>query len=237
MPSIDLMTSFSSSNVVILKVLKDLNGSKKPTLCITSALPENPTTSASRTLKTMCCALTCTPILTQLWITSSLEEKNLVHPKDNMYIKNLPTRTTSIEDGGKLQEYSKLGVSRFICREEKLLEDIHVIICGAWKIGAKKSDIKLLLKECGASTHSTMKTIPKPLKDRKIIMLCDDSENAVTPTLYKASEIVLRDKDKDSLLIVGGSWLFDCISCSCLLDGKDYSPKGTKSKELWRMQY
>lgn len=172
----------------------------------------------------MRCALTCVPILTPLWLTSCLEKKTLLHPKENMYIQTLPTKG--------IIEGAESGVCKYVFHKKRLLENVNVLFCGKWAQGAKKSDVMTLLKECGAIPKTSLKNMSF---EDPVILLCDDSDNSISPTLFKTIEKVLKGELKDSVSVVGGSWLFDCVSCGVILGGKEYAPKGKKARELWKM--
>lgn len=263
------LISYFTNYTVTIKTLKDLpvhtpttsnnnnnsNKNTKPTICITSPNPKQPTVSNTRTLKAMRCAINGIPLLTPNWLRQAIKQNTLiVSPTvhENMCILSLPVKGENVVLPQQQQQQQQGCVPRFIqdiigsansgnggrCR---LFENMAIILCGDFVKKIPKSDIIVLSKDCGVNdllyhspfsnnknNNSSKKKIASTLKFeqiQRIILLCDD-HCETCPISDTMLDIIEENKEHFSVLqVVNTTWLFDCISFAQVLDGVNYLPQ------------
>ena len=221
----------------------------KTQLCITSATTDSShkhnevnrclnIVSKSRTLKIMRSALYGIPILSPRWMSECIKQKRIVPPSGPMCIRTLPRKTATENDTD-----ASFGVAKCVaavCRNQKILRNCSVFLCGQWKsTGGQNTikDLKVLLEDAGATIMKSVAVASKLLANNEssdnLIFLCDDShldeDCGVPENLFQAG------KECKLLTVVHFHWLFDCVSCAKLVPGEAYEPLAPRTKELWRM--
>jgi len=206
-----------------------------------------------RSIKAMTAAIMGIPIVSaSAWIASCLREKSILKPEPSMFIRSLPTKTTSVK-----ANFCSFGIS-YTAAAIRLngssyngsftpLRNHYVFLCGSLSRKIQNDTIPLL-RESGAkilpnsaalttkikSLQSSLasKTSKASAGDTKIVLLCGET-NARTKLISSAAEKQFQ-KHVQFILVVNLNWLFDTISCGIALSAKDYEPVGTHAKELRR---
>ena len=79
-----------------------------------------------------------------------------------------------------------------------------------------------------------------------VVFLCNDSKTdngcGITNNMTKAARNLMgvttgvdgAGGRRSSFLVVNTDWLFDCISCACILGADDYNPSFPSVRSLWQ---
>jgi hypothetical protein len=211
--------------------------SGKTTLCVVSVDPRSANggnlVAGKRTLKAMQAGMAGVPLVSPAWVTSCVESHQVVLPDSSMFVRTLPTKTTSEE------QIINFGVSAIAAAirssrvqaatfQFKILNDVSVFLCGRFE-----TTIAKLLKEAGAEVLTASATLVAKLfadGDPKVVLLCSD-EDCKIPVSVK-SQVQIH---KSQVRVVNRDWLFDSISCGSALAAGAYAPTFKKAKDLWAL--
>jgi hypothetical protein len=209
----------------------------------------NNLTPRLRTLKAMRAAINGVPIVSSEWIKACGQQNEVVVPTSSMFIRSLPTKTDELEkNGSALYGVASLAADYHRAPNAKKIAPLAnccVHLCGPFS-SKKRSDIQLLSKEAGAKMLSSPSDAISKLKtlaadssnDTIMVLLCDDpSSNAIPAAMEQEAKMVLQgdNNNKDSLLVVNSSWLFDTITCGSRVPPNAFEPSSPRAKELWQL--
>ncbi len=234
----------------------------KTQICITSASSRShqssgpiDVVSSHRTLKVMRSTLNGIPILTPAWMEACMNEGHLVSPTGTMCIRSLPRKQGKRNaERGLKNSNEQFGVAKYaaafnemeLLSTRHVLSGISVLLCARSAHSGMKKDIKVLLKQAGASILGSesmasrqLTAISEGALRLPIVFLCGDSPMdesfGISDALSKQTEQLLKGTSTASVHCVAFRWLFDSISCAAPMKTSAYEPAAPRARALWKL--
>lgn len=188
-------------------------------------------------------ALAGIPLVSTTWINACRDEKKVILPSENMFVRSLPIKK-STNNGSKA--HGDYGVAKIAAqapqRANRTLRSCTVHLCGTFS-RPPKADLLLLLRESGATSTMQVSSILAKLRNIDtddndlVVLLCDDNCSTISDALHRQVISVLENPVcNHNVIAVNPQWLFDSVVSGLALGAEDYPPKVGKPLELWRRQ-
>ena len=161
------------------------------------------------------------PLVSSSWIAACRDQSKIIMPSD-FWVRSLPVRN---EDNSSKIE-ADYGVARIAAQPHRVnqcLDTCAIHLSGDFA-RPPRADVMLLAREAGAALTLETVAVEAFLRNSdmksKLVLICDDTCTSISDSLKNA----LLDGDKERVLVVNPSWLFDSIAAGAPMLSKDAYP-------------